>query len=230
VNVALFKDAKTQVANFPELKRKVTAELISVLKAANIDFLDFGCGVGEELQYFKSFSPIGIDVCKEKLLVAKKYGTVVLASGEFLPFKTGCFDIILEDNVLHHLNNANSGIVEISRCLKSGGFFFFNEVVEDNPVVSLGRTIYPYYDMMPVTSRFHKNELDDWLASNDFTLIMYGRAVFILWVWEAIAHRVKPLNKITLVASFEVWLEKHLSTLAAHYFGLAQLYKRVEIH
>jgi SAM-dependent methyltransferase len=218
----LFHGSKGGITNFQELKELVVHELLA--NKCGLKFLDFGCGYGTDMRFFQTFEPIGVDVSKKKLMMAKKYGEVILASGECLPFKDGCFNIVMEDHVLHHLRSAYLGLSEIRRCLGRGGFFFFNEVVENNPLISIGRTIYPYYEGIPVTSRFRKEDINNWLCTCDFRIVTCGEAVFILGVWNALVQRFKFLGRITrVIASLEVWLENHLNKFAGHYFGLAKL-------
>lgn len=82
--------------------------------------LDIGCGVGD----FLKFRPntIGVDInqhcvdwCKEQGLDAK-YMNV-----DELPFQDNFFDSVIIDNVLEHIKNPNSLLIEIYRVLKTKG-------------------------------------------------------------------------------------------------------------
>ncbi len=99
--------------------------------------LDIGCGGGlltEELAKL-GLSVTGVDISKESILVARDHATrndlnitYLESCGERLPFKDASFDMVFCCDVLEHVNNVSTLILEISRVLKKGGIFFFDTI------------------------------------------------------------------------------------------------------
>ena len=83
-----------------------------------------GCGVG---MYMKKMSEAGANVtgleydferARDAKTVSEK---IVNAAGEFLPLPSLTFDLILSHEVIEHVQNDRSAIVEMMRVLKAGG-------------------------------------------------------------------------------------------------------------
>lgn len=51
-------------------------------------------------------------------------GAVIAATGEQLPFRDGCFDIVISLQVLEHVRNPYEVVQEAFRVLKPGGSFY----------------------------------------------------------------------------------------------------------
>jgi SAM-dependent methyltransferase len=65
---------------------------------------------------------VGLDIEFPRLLEAKEHNTnLVCAKGEELPFASGCFDGVLSNEVLEHVQDDRQAVEEISRVLVSGG-------------------------------------------------------------------------------------------------------------
>ncbi|MBG0771029.1 MAG: methyltransferase domain-containing protein [Anaerolineaceae bacterium] len=83
-----------------------------------------GCGVGMYLHHLSPhFSPaVGLDIEFERLQEAQTLEpTVVNGVGEYLPFSTDTFDLILSHEVLEHVQDDQLAINEAVRVLKPGG-------------------------------------------------------------------------------------------------------------
>lgn len=83
-----------------------------------------GCGVGMYLHHLSPrFSPaVGLDIEFERLQEAHTLEpNVVNGVGEYLPFPTGTFDLVLSHEVLEHVQDDQLAINEAVRLLKPGG-------------------------------------------------------------------------------------------------------------
>ena len=83
-----------------------------------------GCGLGMYLHHLSpDFSPsVGLDIEFERLQEAQALEpNVVNGVGEYLPFSTDTFDLILSHEVLEHVQNDQLAINEAVRVLKPGG-------------------------------------------------------------------------------------------------------------
>jgi 2-polyprenyl-6-hydroxyphenyl methylase / 3-demethylubiquinone-9 3-methyltransferase len=95
--------------------------------------LDVGCGGGLLTNRLaeKGFDVAGIDLSESSLEAAKKYDVskkvnYVLASAYQLPFPDHEFDVVCAMDILEHVEEPQQLIMEASRVLKKGGFFFFH--------------------------------------------------------------------------------------------------------
>jgi SAM-dependent methyltransferase len=127
---------------FHEYKVVDVAKAIGTASAGTrLSILDFGCGVGNSLPWFRRHFPqseiTGLDVSPRSLAVAKQrfpdIGRLVqMAPGEPLPFAAESFDIVFAACVFHHIDHAEHLVLlrEWQRILKPGGQAF---VFEHNP-------------------------------------------------------------------------------------------------
>jgi SAM-dependent methyltransferase len=86
-------------------------------------FVD-GCGVGSYLVRLAepANQAIGLDIEVERALEAHQKGPDTLGgAGEFLPFQSNTFDLVLSHEVLEHVQDDCKAIHEIVRVLKPGG-------------------------------------------------------------------------------------------------------------
>lgn len=99
--------------------------------------LDVGCGSGDLLITIDdtcrpSGHLVGCDWSSFALARASRATThranrveLVQADGQRLPFRDGCFDVVLAVGVLEHLTNPTAMIAESDRVLRPGGAAFF---------------------------------------------------------------------------------------------------------
>jgi SAM-dependent methyltransferase len=86
--------------------------------------LENGCGVG---MYVGKLLGLGADVTGleydfERASEARRIsGKIVNAAGEYLPFPSLSFDLILSHEVLEHVSNDRLAVAEMVRALKHGG-------------------------------------------------------------------------------------------------------------
>ncbi|MGB2965295.1 MAG: class I SAM-dependent methyltransferase [Anaerolineales bacterium] len=86
--------------------------------------LEPGCGVGLYLEYLIPFGGkvFGSEFDLPRAHASKGKSDLVLgAAGEYLPFPTGTFDLILSNEVIEHVVDDQLAIQEMIRVLKPGG-------------------------------------------------------------------------------------------------------------
>ncbi len=193
--------------------------------------LDFGCGNGRHMGLYSLYGLrcIGIDIQAKMIELARNYEEVVIADGRYLPFKN-CFDLIMVRYVLHHMTNPCLGLSEIARCLRVGAFLLLFEVIEDNPLISIGRRVYPWYRDIPVISKFRKKELIGWLRNLGFRIVSQREDTYITWVLEALASTIYKkkvflrsiIRRVAVALNFLEDFLRRIRFPPGHYYCLAQ--------
>ena len=102
--------------------------------------LEIGCGRGRALplllRRFGAAQVHGIALDPQQIarvrhdLAGSHDGRITLgvASADHLPFPDRIFDAVFDFGILHHVPEWQNGVSEVSRVLKPGGTFFFEEV------------------------------------------------------------------------------------------------------
>jgi SAM-dependent methyltransferase len=83
-----------------------------------------GCGVGMYLDHLAPYArpAVGLDIEHERAVEAHARADQVLcAAGEYLPFPSNSFDLVLSHEVLEHVQDDRLTIREIVRTLRPGG-------------------------------------------------------------------------------------------------------------
>jgi len=83
-----------------------------------------GCGVGSYLGRLadRAEQAVGLDIELERTFESHtRAGQVICAAGEYLPFPSGWFDLVLSHEVLEHVQDDQQAIREMVRCLRVGG-------------------------------------------------------------------------------------------------------------
>src|SRR5215211_5219203 len=86
--------------------------------------LEDGCGVGMYVEHLYPFggTVIGLEYDFERAAEARKNSShIINAAGEFAPFASSAFDLILSHEVLEHVQDDRLAICEMVRTLKPGG-------------------------------------------------------------------------------------------------------------
>ena len=122
------------------------------LNVKNCDVLDYGCGVGQEIERVIQYNPkkvTGIDIsevsiskAKEKFRDLETKIELLVDNCEETKFHDNKFDLVYGLGILHHLQTSKC-ILEISRILKPGGMLLFIEPLGTNPLINLYRALTP---------------------------------------------------------------------------------------
>jgi SAM-dependent methyltransferase len=104
----------------PVVKAYVSPKLQKIKKIirnnGNLTLLDVGCGNGTFTVYLKElYKTYGTDYSIKML--SRLSGTLPLALSDAynLPFKASSFDVVFESNMIHHIENGNMVLGEMSR-------------------------------------------------------------------------------------------------------------------
>jgi SAM-dependent methyltransferase len=187
--------------------------------------VDLGCAAGWNMSRFVQYGrrPVGLDVAAERLKWARQHGPVMVASGLELPLADESCDLIYIQHVLHHIGDVPAALEEVRRCLQPQGTLFLVETVEDNPIISWGRSLHPSWLGDAVTARFRFGGLQKLLDGAGFRVVESGQYSVIFWLWEIFPDRWPFMEKFT---PFFVALERLAARVArrysAHCFVVAQ--------
>jgi len=80
--------------------------------------------VGMYVQALRRFTPhvVGLDIEPERVMESSVHSSLVnVAAGEFLPYPSNYFDLILSHEVIEHVQDDTQSVAEMVRVLKSGG-------------------------------------------------------------------------------------------------------------
>ena len=120
---------------------KLTEKSMDFCKfTAKDKILDLGCGTGATVGYLKDKYEIyatGLDPSENFLEIARKkygYAAFIKGKGEMLPFDRESFDGVLAECTLSLMEDLEATINEVSRVLKTGGWFVIHDVYAKNPV------------------------------------------------------------------------------------------------
>lgn len=106
--------------------QKRRLEMIVRLAGARIKgcILEDGCGVGMYVEHLSPFggTVIGLEYDSERAAEAGRNSPhIINGEGEFLPFPSSTFDLILSHEVIEHVRDDRAAICEMVRALKPGG-------------------------------------------------------------------------------------------------------------
>jgi demethylmenaquinone methyltransferase/2-methoxy-6-polyprenyl-1,4-benzoquinol methylase len=131
-------------------RRKVRAEIATVLANENATVLDVACGTGDlslELQRASKARIVGTDFCRPMLAIAQQKSEDSIpyleADAMDLPFGDGQFDAVTIAFGLRNLPNVPRGLAELFRIVKPGGKLVVLEF--SSPIVPGFRQVFNFY-------------------------------------------------------------------------------------
>lgn len=136
-----------------------------------------GCGVGGKIIQ-ETFQPAfidALDIDPAMLLLARRkrkaWGLdrlrLLAGDAQKLPYRSESFDAVFNYGIVHHLEDWQSGIREVSRVLKKGGGFYFEEIYP--PLYA--NPLFRHLLVHPTENRFHGPEFRDLLAQSGLHLL-----------------------------------------------------------
>lgn len=105
-------------------------EVMGFRKFAGARLLEVGCGMGTDLLQFArggakvtgiDLTPRSIEISRRHLEVYGQRGDFAISDCERLPFKSGSFDVVYSNGVLHHTPDTAEAVRELHRVLRRGG-------------------------------------------------------------------------------------------------------------
>ena len=80
-----------------------------------------------------------------------------------LSFEDNCFDLVISQNVFHHIPNWQDAIAEIRRVLRPGGYLIWHDIVFAGLLIKLFKPVtknYGLYTLNDIQSEFDKCGFD----------------------------------------------------------------------
>lgn len=131
--------------------------------------LELGCGIGFVSTYLADtygFEVYGTDYDTGQIEIARKLQPQLkqlhfqVEDASNLSFEDSSFDLVLSQNVFHHVPNWEGAIGEIARVLKSGGYFIWLDLTFSKGLKTIFHPIvknYGLYTVRDVEAAFQKN-------------------------------------------------------------------------
>ena len=113
-----------------DVSQNYNAFLSQFEQGVTLDILDFGCGPGRDVGYFKSLGhrPVGLDGSPIFCEMARQYSGCEILCQEFLTLdlSTAAFDAVFANASLFHVPSQELPriLTELHTCLRPGGILF----------------------------------------------------------------------------------------------------------
>jgi SAM-dependent methyltransferase len=113
-----------------DVSQNYSAFLSQCKQGASLDILDFGCGPGRDVGYFKSLGhrSVGLDGSQIFCEMARQYSGCEILCQEFLTLdlSTAAFDAVFANASLFHVPSQELPriLTELHTCLRPGGILF----------------------------------------------------------------------------------------------------------
>jgi SAM-dependent methyltransferase len=171
----------------------------------------------------EGYEVTGIDINEVRVSEASKWGSVIIANADKLPFQDKFFNLVSCLDVFHHMSNPWQTLAEIERVLTDEGIFYIGEVVEDNPVHAFLRKAFPYYDGDPVRAKFKKSQLIKRLEDNGFTvLVETTQGGNIYWIFILLVNRFNFLGRLSpMVIALDKQIDRVTGKYSCYYYAIA---------
>lgn len=111
--------------------RRIAAQMDSLAGWSGADALELGCGIGDVTAFLAAaggFRAVGADMDPAQIALARaRHGVrpgleFVVADAARLEFPAASFDLIVSQNVFHHIPDWRGAVREIGRVLRPGGY------------------------------------------------------------------------------------------------------------
>lgn len=178
--------------------------------------LDLGCGRGFWLERMRTegLRPIGVEEEAARVADAARHAPVAVADAELLPLAPASVGLVWCIHVLHHLSSPERVLAEVRRVLVPGGHLVMAETVEDNPVVRMGRRVWPQWDGVPIRSRFRAASLLDLVRAAGLDVVEHRQHSLVSFA--AWSSPVAPDRAWAALSRAEERLPSSLARWGAH--------------
>jgi ubiquinone/menaquinone biosynthesis C-methylase UbiE len=148
------------------------------------DFLEVGCGSGAVSNYIaKKFSlnVTGTDIDPDQIRLAEQNSgnlpnaRFLEADATNLPFQDNDFDVVLSFGVMHHISNWLDALTEISRVLRTGGYFVYWDLVYPKWTAKIARLFQYKYGATTI------QDLNSFIVNNNFSTIHSSLSKLIIF-------------------------------------------------
>ncbi len=128
-----YEDIEDVASLMEKTRRSVFAKMLNDQVPFGARVLDAGCGTGQMTNYLSiaSREVVGADMCLNSLRLAMDFRDAhCLDRAHFVQMnlfhpclKSGTFDLVISNGVLHHTNNPSKAFHVLSRLVRPGGYF-----------------------------------------------------------------------------------------------------------
>jgi SAM-dependent methyltransferase len=161
--------------------------------------LDIGAGAGVLTRFAHSsrhdLSYTTLDPAYGMLRHGPHYARKIRARAESLPFDRNVFGLVLIGDTIHHIQNPHEALLEIRRCMVSGGRLF---IFDFNPDTFMGRGICGMERLFKEPANFYSPEtLSDMLMECGFeaTINKYDWRYSVTAEWSPLSlGKIQPGN------------------------------------
>jgi ubiquinone/menaquinone biosynthesis C-methylase UbiE len=144
------------------------------------DVLELGCGIGAVAAFLSETNNMrvwGTDYDHDQIQIARKqhpeneYLIYQVEDATHLSFQEACFDLVISQNVFHHLSKWQTAVGEVARVLRPGGFFLwldlafpkwvaklFQPVVKNHSLYCIADVKY-VFEQQGFRQRFHEKRI-----------------------------------------------------------------------
>jgi ubiquinone/menaquinone biosynthesis C-methylase UbiE len=138
-----------------------------------LSILEIGCGIGSVSAYLAdNYSALvwGTDFDSDEIEMARKlhpendHLRYQVEDASNLSFGNDQFDLVVSQNVFHHIPKWGKAIYEISRVLKSNGYLFWLDLAFPRPLVSVLKKViknYGLYTIKEIRTTFKNAGLEE---------------------------------------------------------------------
>lgn len=153
--------------------RRIETQLDSLAEWGGATALELGCGTGEVAAYLaaeRGYFALGVDVDPEQISLAQsRHGTragldFAEADATRLDYPSASFDLVVSQNVFHHIPDWPAVVSEISRVLRPGGHVLWLDLTPSKALVLLLqplRSRIGLYTMADIRSAFLREGLTE---------------------------------------------------------------------
>ena len=168
-------------------------KMFDIPKTASI--LDVGCGFGDDIKQLKEHGYLSVSGVASDPYIVKKSSGLDIRLGEITRtnYPTESMDVILVDNVFHHIPDYSPALNEIHRILKSDGILCFIE--PKNSFYRRGMDYITFKTPLPkifggpfelryqvMLEEFKTGLYPQWLRSHNHFLNLLNKHFKILWL------------------------------------------------
>jgi ubiquinone/menaquinone biosynthesis C-methylase UbiE len=172
---------------------KIFDELFTQLDSSGINkVLEIGCGIGAVASYLSDkygMNVIGTDVDPEQIELARTHFTesrnlqFLEANATKLPLEDIKFDMVLSLNIFHHISDWRGVLSEVSRLLKTKGFFLFSDLAYPKIAAIIFTPFIKNYGIYTIEDIIHVSQ------SNDLNMVFRKRPSGIMMAQQSLVFQ-----------------------------------------
>ena len=172
---------------------KIIDELFTQFDSGGINkVLEIGCGIGTVASYLSDkhgMSVIATDIDPEQIELARTHYAestnlqFLEANAAQLPLEDIEFDMVLSFNIFHHISDWRGVLSEVSRLLKTKGFFLFSDLAFPKIATIMFKPFMKNYGIYTIEDIIHVSQ------SNALNMVFRKRPSGIMMTQQSIVFQ-----------------------------------------